>query len=144
MTNSLLNKAETINIIPQKEPFVFVDELMSHSETHTQSCFKIPKEHVFVEASGEFAGPGLIENMAQTAAIRSGYTAKLKNEKPKVGFIANVKNFEVNQYPQTGDTLITTVEDSGEIMGIKILLGNVMLNNKIIASGEIRVFLKDD
>ena len=56
-----------------------------------------------------FTEPGLLENIAQTAAARAGYEAKKENEPVRVGYIGAVKNFEVFDLPGLHDMIETEI-----------------------------------
>ena len=62
-----------LDFIPQRHPFVMVDELVSVDDSRTVSSFYITQHTLFSE-SGEFYEAGLIENMAQTVAAGAGLT----------------------------------------------------------------------
>ena len=94
------------DLIPQRPPFVMVDKLLSFSEATTSTSFSIKADNIFVE-NGEFKEPGLVENIAQTAAARAGYISKTENKPVAVGYIGAVNNLEVNYLPKPGDELIT-------------------------------------
>src|ERR1700676_785962 len=63
-----------IPLIPQKPPFVMVGKLLYIDETNTRSSFRITNDNVFVK-DNLFQEAGLLENIAQTAALRAGYLA---------------------------------------------------------------------
>jgi 3-hydroxymyristoyl/3-hydroxydecanoyl-(acyl carrier protein) dehydratase len=60
------------SLIPQKYPFVMVGKLLLVDETLTKSSFVIKSDNLFVK-NGFFQEAGLMENIAQTAALRAGY-----------------------------------------------------------------------
>ena len=62
-------------ILPQREPFVFVDRLVHYDERETVTVFTVPAEHLLV-ADGYLTAPGVLENMAQSSAARIGYLCK--------------------------------------------------------------------
>ena len=62
-----------LSYIPQRPPFVMVDEIIDSGEKKTCSKFLIKEDNIFVE-NGFLKEPGLVENIAQTAAARAGYT----------------------------------------------------------------------
>ncbi len=58
--------------LPHREPMVMVDGLLFYNEKKAISTLTILKENLFVE-NGYLAETGLIEHMAQTAALHVGY-----------------------------------------------------------------------
>jgi len=102
------NSHNILSYIPQRTPFVMVDEILEVSETSTRSKFLIRPENIFIE-KGYFKEPGLVENIAQTAAARAGYIAHTENKPVRVGYIGAIKNLQVFFFPKTGDELITEI-----------------------------------
>ena len=73
-----LNTDKVTSLIPQKAPFVMVDELIASDDVSSIIGFTISEDNIFTQ-NGEFIEPGLIENIAQSGAIRAGYIfSKLK------------------------------------------------------------------
>ena len=60
------------SLIPQKAPFVMVDKLIDFKENTIIAGLTIPKENIFVQL-GVFKEPGIIEHMAQSVALYTGY-----------------------------------------------------------------------
>jgi 3-hydroxyacyl-[acyl-carrier-protein] dehydratase len=138
----LAGSIEIQNLIPQKPPMVVVDGLVEHNENVTVSRLILSKNNLFCK-DGFFHEPGLVENMAQTAALRSGYEAFLKNEKPKVGFIGSLKNIEIHELPKDTDELQTKLTVLNELLQALIIRCEVFVEKKLMAEGEMTIFLKD-
>ena len=115
-----------------------VGKLLQCDETITRTSFLIKEDNVMV-ADGEFTEGGLMENIAQTAAARSGYMAQEGSE-VKDGYIASVKNFEVFQLPKVDDELITEVTISDRIFDTTVIAGNVTCNGVLLAKCEMSIF----
>jgi 3-hydroxymyristoyl/3-hydroxydecanoyl-(acyl carrier protein) dehydratase len=136
----LTDKDFVNNLIPQKYPFVMVDKLLYFSENKVVSGFSISKDNIFSFQS-LFTASGLIENMAQTVALFTGYQYFLKKEKAPTGYIGAIKKVEIVEFPKTGDELVTTVNILHEIMGVTLVNSQVACNGKIIASSEMKTVL---
>ncbi len=137
----LVDKNKIIELIPQKYPMVMVDGLISNDDTTTVSKFSITENNIFC-SDGYFQEPGLIENIAQTAALCSGYEAMQKQEKPAVGFIGSVKRLIIYELPCDNDTLRTKVTILNQLMNVLIIKGEIMVNTRIMAEGEMNIFLQ--
>ena len=74
----MINVENFQSLIPQKPPFVMVDKLFSVTETTTTTGFTIQADNIFVK-DGVFKDPGLVENIAQTAAASAGYVSHTRN-----------------------------------------------------------------
>lgn len=126
--------------IPQRQPFIMVDEIVQCDEQKTISLFRVRPDSVLTE-DNMFSEAGLIENIAQTAAARMGYLSRLNKQEPRVGYIGAVKNLTVHFIPEVMSELQTEVEVLSEIMGFTVIYGKVMVNGMISAECEMRIFL---
>jgi predicted hotdog family 3-hydroxylacyl-ACP dehydratase len=127
------------SLIPQKHPFVMVGKLLHVDEALTRSSFIIRTDNIFVK-NGFFQEAGLMENIAQTAALRAGYLALTDNKPVENGYIGNVKDFEVLQLPQINDELLTEISIENRIFNVTVFVGKIWLNTTLIASCEMKVF----
>ncbi|MGN6178903.1 MAG: 3-hydroxyacyl-ACP dehydratase [Mucilaginibacter sp.] len=125
-------------LIPQKAPFVMVGQLLHCDETTTCTSFIIDADNVMV-SDGEFTEGGLMENIAQTAAVRAGYMAEAGDE-VKGGYIASLKNFEVLRLPKVGDELITEVAVADHVFDMTVISGKVTCNGMVLAKCEMSIF----
>ena len=116
-----------------------VGKLLLVDETLTRSSFVIEPGNVFVK-DGFFQEAGLMENIAQTAALRAGYLAVSANKTVANGYIGSVTNFEVLQLPQINDELLTEISIEDRIFNVTVLTGKIWLNTTLIASCEMKVF----
>src|SRR5210317_916376 len=104
---------ETVHkLIPQKPPMVMVDTLIYHDEQKTSTGFLIQKDNIFVE-DGVLSEEGMIENMAQSSALRTGWIGKSEKGgeqfSPPVGVIGAVKNFKLYLNPKINTGIITNI-----------------------------------
>ncbi len=130
---------EEINI-PQKPPMVMVDRLVEIVDKTTVTSFRIRPDNVFCE-NGLFREPGLIENMAQTAAAGVGAKPGNSGEKAPLGFIGGIRNLKIDGFPKIGQEIITRVTVLHEVFDATIILGEVFLDERLIASCELKIFL---
>lgn len=137
----LAEKQEILTLIPQKPPMTMVDGLILSDKTQTVSTLTIDADNIFVE-NGIFTEPGIIENIAQTAALRSGYEAAIGDKEPRVGYIGSVKKMKIYSLPVVGQKLKTKLTILMEIDNIIVVKGETSVNNIIIAEGEMNIFLQ--
>lgn len=126
--------------IPQREPMIMVDRLLSHEDRKSVSGFEILADNVFVNL-GLFTEAGLLENMAQTAALSKGFEVIEKGEVPPLGFIGAVKSLKVHQLPKVGQVLETEINIKHEVLNASIVEAQVFCHSEIIASCELKIFL---
>lgn len=135
---------EVLNYIPQRPPFVMVDSLYEKGEMHVTSGFTITDDNVMTE-NGEFKDGGIIENIAQTAALYAGTKFKDAGLAIPVGYIAGIKNMKIYKNPSSGSKIFTTTTLTNEMMNIQIVNGEVKdENQEVIASCELRIFINND
>lgn len=127
-------------LIPQKEPIVLVDRLLDSNEEYSVSDFLIRKDCVFVE-NGRFVSAGLLENIAQTCALRIGYLNR--GQKVRIGVVGAVKNFSVVRFPSVGETLTTTVKEVLYVDPALVVSAETCVGNESVATCEMKVFLTD-
>jgi len=128
------------NLIPQKSPFVMVDKLLYYSDTKITSGFTVPSNNLFV-LNHTFLAPGLIENMAQTVALHTGYKYFLNKKPAPVGYIGAIKKAAILNLPKAGDELMTTVEILHDIMGITLVSAKVECNGSVLAQSQMKTAL---
>lgn len=127
-------------LIPQKKPFVMVDKLLHFQVDQVVGGLTISEENIFTQ-NKKFTAPGLIEHMAQTVALYTGYRYYLRKEAAPIGYIGAIKKAEIFDLPNLGDELITTVTILHDIMGVTLVAAETKCNGKIIASSEMKTVL---
>ncbi|MCX6250653.1 MAG: 3-hydroxyacyl-ACP dehydratase [Bacteroidetes bacterium] len=136
----IANREQVEKLLPQKQPMVMIDLLLSADDKKTVTSLTVRGDNIFCE-SGHLREPGLIENMAQTAAVGAGYLASLENKEPPVGFIGGIKNLVIHEFPATGKVLITEISVEYKVMGATVMTGKIFLESRIIAACELKIFL---
>lgn len=130
-------------LIPQQPPFVMVDQLVFSDETTSRSTFIIQPDNCMV-SDDAFTEGGLMENIAQTAAARSGYQAQAENKPVQSGYIGAVKNLEVYFLPKVGEQLTTEIKIENQFFNVSVISGSVWCNNELAARCEMKVFLNEE
>lgn len=134
-------KIENIqDLIPQRPPFVMVDKVLAYSETGFITSLTITEENIF-SANNFFNEPGLVENIAQTAAARAGYVSMAENKPVQVGYIGAVNNLQVFKRPRIGDELITEITIENQIFDITLISGKITCDNETIAQCKMKIFI---
>lgn len=141
----LVNRADVLKFIPQRDPVVVVHGLVSHSKESSTSEFLVESDHLFTREN-TFLEAGLMENIAQTVALHSGYGFSLTagsggNSTPPIGFIASLKKFTIHHLPKVGEVLQTTVTMMHEVMEMLVVQGSVSVDGRLMAECEMIVSL---
>ena len=128
------------NLIPQKYPFVMVDKVLAFGENFITSGFTVEESNIFT-VNSTFQEAGLIEHMAQSVALYTGYQFFLKNEPAPTGYIGSIKSIEIFELPKLNDNLVTKVIVLQEFAGITLVDISVLLNEVEIARGQMKTVL---
>ena len=141
----LADKDTVANLIPQDSPMVMVHGLLENDERYTQTVFTIEEGNIFLE-NDRFNEAGLIENMAQSAALRTGWMSTAdKNPDngfiPRVGVIGAIKNFELFRKPEVNSMLETTIELLTEFGPATMVSATVRQEEEVLARAELKIFL---
>jgi predicted hotdog family 3-hydroxylacyl-ACP dehydratase len=137
----LAGKDHIIRYIPQRHPMVMIDDLLEASDTHAVTQLKIDAGNIFVER-GCLAEPGLVENIAQTAAAHVGYQCAQKQVPVPIGYIAAVKNLEIVRLPEIDSVITTSIRITNQVLDVTVAVGKVEQNGMLCCSCEMRIFVK--
>lgn len=133
----LKGKENLLQFIPQRNPIVMMDELVFWDNKKTTSALTISSENIFSQ-DHRFSEPGVIENFAQTMALRIGYHYYLLKQPAPVGYIGSFKRLNIESLPKVGDRIETTIEVIHEMFGVTMASGEMKIGNNSIASIEMK------
>jgi 3-hydroxyacyl-[acyl-carrier-protein] dehydratase len=128
------------NLIPQKKPFVMVDKLISFKENELIAGITICENNILTQ-SKSFQESGLIEHMAQSVALYTGYQYYLKNELAPTGYIGSIKSVEIIRLPMLNEQVETTVSILQEFMGVTLVDIVSKVNNEIVCTSQMKTVL---
>lgn len=140
LDSDITDESFLLGLIPQREPFVMIDKLLHYSEKKIISGFTIQKGNILTTKS-HFSAPGLIENMAQTIALHTGYKYYLAKKPTPTGYIGAIKTAEIFEIPEVSQELKTTVEILHDIMNVTLVAAKVECEGKVIARSEMKTAL---
>ncbi|HKC68734.1 MAG TPA: 3-hydroxyacyl-ACP dehydratase [Bacteroidia bacterium] len=137
----LVDKAHITEYIPQKPPIVMINTIVSCDDVSVTTQFEVQADNIFVR-DNFLQEPGVIENMAQTAAAKAGYEAKKLNAEPFLGFIGAIKDLKIHTLPKVGDTIKTTVTVKMDVMGITLIGATSVCGDIQIAECEMKIVIQ--
>jgi len=137
----LASKDEITKYIPQRFPIVMIHQLIEASNSHAVTQLLIQPENIFVW-KGFFTEPGLVENIAQTAAVHVGFQCVQQNLPIPIGYIASIKNLIIHSLPKQEVTLTTSVKITNKVMDVTVAEGRVEADGVLLCSCEMRIFAK--
>lgn len=123
--------------IPQRPPFVFIDAIEEISNERAITHFTIPADCMLVD-QGCLSLAGLMENAAQSCAVRAGY-----NGNNKIGFIGAVKQMKVTRFPRIGEQLTTEVVLMEEVLNISLIECTTRVGDELIATTTLKLAIVD-
>jgi len=126
--------------IPQRTPIVMISGILSAEGKMVRSGFHISPDNIFVQ-DGVLTPPGLMENIAQTAAARAGWLASQESKPISLGYIGAVKDLEIFELPPVGAFIETVAEIGQQVFNATMVTGQVMLDGKLIAQCEMKIFI---
>ena len=127
-------------LIPQRPPFVMIDKLFSFDNTFTVTQLEVRADNIFCK-DGRLSAEGLMENIAQTCAARTGYINLISKKAVKIGVIGAVSNFEIVRTPKVGERLFTTIEVLEELFQITLVKAVVRCGDETIVQANMKVAL---
>lgn len=130
-------------LLPHREPMIMVDSLLEFSDGKASVGFTILKDNLFL-GHDEFSETGLIEHMAQAAALYAGFKNHSENNPVKEGFIASIKKLDIQQLPKVDAFLKTDVFIIHEIMHMTTVKLSTFIDGIEIANAEMNTVLKVD
>lgn len=129
--------------IPQRTPIVMIGGILAVEGQHTRTGLQIAPDNIFVE-NGVLTAPGLMENIAQTAAARIGYVSRMENTPVPIGFIGAVKDLEILEMPPAGAFIETTTTIEHQVLNATMVTGKVMFEGRVMAQCEMKIFIIAD
>lgn len=115
-----------------------IDQLIYSDDITTTTNFTVRESNLFV-TDGYFREPGLIENIAQTAAARAGYFAMTQSKPVPIGFIGAIKDLEIHELPPVGAELDTEVKLLHQVFDVAIISGIIRSAGKVLVQCEMKI-----
>lgn len=133
---------EIVKFIPQRAPIIMVDEFFGVKDNVSVSGLTIDAGNIFCEGD-IFSECGVIEHIAQSAAMRMGYIYKNNGKEVPLGYIGSINKFRIFDLPHIGDRLRTEITIEQEIMNISLISAKVLIADKLIAESQMKIYLQE-
>lgn len=127
-------------LIPQRAPFVLVDNIVECADNRTVTEFSFDKSHILCK-DGILLEAGLIENIAQSAAAGAGHHFVSQGLPVPIGFIGSVDKFKIHFLPKSGEKLITEVVILNKVMNVSIAGCKITVNGELCAECGMKIFI---
>lgn len=136
----IFNKDQIQEIIPHRDPFLLIDEVIEYEEGQSVAAVKhVTGEEDFFK--GHFPEykvmPGvlILEAMAQAGAV---VFLNIDKYKGKIAFFTGADNVKWKRQVKPGDELILKVKIDKMKMGIGIANGEAYVGNELACSATIK------
>ena len=125
-------------LLPQQPPFRFVQTLDSYTDEDTVVKLTVGSGHMLMDGD-ELCAAGLLEHMAQCSAVRSGYRTRfILHEPVGIGFIGQVKKYNISRLPKRGEVLTTNVHLVQDFFKVSMTDVEVRVGDELIASASLK------
>ena len=131
-----------LKYIPQRAPIVMVDCLYESSAEGAETGLTVQATNLFA-SDGRLQEPGIVEHIAQSAALQAGYFYVEAGKNVPLGYIAAVKDLQILDLPRVNAKLRTKIHVVHELMGVTIVTGSVFCDSTLIANCEMKIFIRE-
>lgn len=139
---------ETIlNNIPQREPFLFIENIVERSENSITTSKKLTGEEDFFR--GHFPGrpvfPGVLmcEAIFQTGALLMALKGQSAGNN-KTAVVSRIQNAKFKNMAKPGDLLMITVDFVETLANASFMKGKITSNGKTVMSIEFAATLVEN
>lgn len=129
-----------LELIPQRDPIVMVDCFLGMSGNVSYTGLQIRKDNLFCE-NEVLQEYGLIEHIAQSAAVRIGYLCHSQGKAIPVGFIGSVDKLTIHALPVVGTILRTEIRIEQEVGDITLISARVLAEENVLVEGRMKIYL---
>jgi predicted hotdog family 3-hydroxylacyl-ACP dehydratase len=140
--NVIANGEAILTFIPQRAPMVMVENLHKAEGGQTISSLPIIKKNIFCK-DGFLQEPGLIENIAQTAAVGVGFEYRNEDKDVPTGYIGAVQKLTIHKLPKLGKTIFTEVNVEHKVFNTTLINGKITCDDELIADCSMKIYLDE-
>lgn len=134
----LIAKNNITSVIPQRAPFVMIDELISATPEGFETRFLVHADNIFIKDNTLTEG-ALIENIAQTCAAGFGYLQRNENSEPRIGFIGGISKLIVHSLPHINQQVETKVSVLYQLDNVNLVKGESFVNGQLLLECEMKI-----
>ncbi len=140
--NVIADGKTILQFIPQRPPMVMVEKLHKAEGGQTIGSFEIKAENIFCE-DGFLQEAGLIENIAQTAAVGVGFEYRNEDKDVPTGYIGAVQKLTIHKLPELGKIIFTEVNVEHKVFNTTLINSKITCNDELIADCTMKIFLDE-
>ncbi len=110
------------------------------NETEVSAGLSVETAGIFIK-NNALQEPGLIEHMAQTVALHTGFGYFIKQEQAPTGYIGSIANLKINRLPIANEKIQTTATILQEFAGITLVDIICQINDETIATAQMKTVI---
>lgn len=133
-----LEKIQITSLIPQRPPFVMVDRILSCDDTDAATELSVRQDNILLEET-HLSSAGVVENMAQSCAVRMGCVNAMKNEPIRLGYIGEIKNLKIYRLPLLNEVLTTEVHVMMDYFDMTLASVCTKIGDEIVAEARLKL-----
>jgi hypothetical protein len=126
------------NFIPQRPPFIMIDNLIEASADLFRTDFRILQDNIFVE-NGFLQEFALIENIAQSSSAGLVFTKLYAGKEKADGYIGGVSKLILYELPKVDETIYTIVNLIARLEHMFLLKGVNYAGSRKLMECEIKL-----
>ncbi len=135
------SKGEEIKrLIPQRKPFIMVDEFEQHDDNTAATALIIKSSNYFLLPDDTLSETGVIEHVAQSCSALAG--CRSTGETPPVGMIVEIKNCQFSRRPLSGERIETLVTFGFSFGNMTLAHGVSSVGGSQIAEMDLKIFMR--
>ena len=138
--NVIADGKTILQFIPQRAPMIMVEKLHKAEGGQTIGSLKIEGSNIFCK-DGYLQEPGLIENIAQTAAVGVGFEYRNEDKDVPTGYIGAVQKLTIHKLPEEGKIILTEVNVEHKVFNTTLINGKITCDNQLIVDCSMKIFL---
>lgn len=140
---TLITAGEILDCIPQRTPIVMVDTFYGIDERGcARSGLTVTADNLFV-ADGVLDECGIVEHIAQSAALRAGYMSRTMGQRVLLGTSGAVNDLKVHFLPPVGSRLVTQNVIEQTVMNVTLLSARTEWRRKPVAECRMKIYLEE-
>lgn len=135
---ALIEGDDVLKYIPQRAPMVMVDKFFGIVGDISASGLLVKEGNIFCD-EGKLLECGIVEHMAQSAALQIGYLHISNGKAVPLGFIGSISKLTIHSLPCVGDDIRTEVKIETKVFDITLLSAKSTVGGEVIAECQMKV-----
>jgi len=134
----IIPKENIQDFIPQRPPFVMIDNLLEATGDYYKTDFKVLPDNIFVE-NGKLREFAMIENIAQSSSVGLANAKKYPSGKKPEGYLGAVSKLKLYELPAANDTIHTVIKVIAHLENMFLIKGETWFNEKKLMECEMKL-----